>query len=107
MRATLHILEKFEDMEAVEELQRIVWPGSELDIVPAHMLMAASHNGGLVIGAFTDEFVSTFEQAANFAARKTRYIDWPERPPRRLMCPKRLSLHPQLESCGKDRLISA
>jgi predicted GNAT superfamily acetyltransferase len=39
-------------MEAVEELQRFVWPGSEIDIVPAHVLLAASHNGGLVIGAY-------------------------------------------------------
>jgi predicted GNAT superfamily acetyltransferase len=42
-------------MEQVEELQRIVWPGSETDVVPAHMLLTAAHNGGLVLGAFDDE----------------------------------------------------
>lgn len=48
----LRILDKPDEMEAVEQLQSLVWPGSEIDIVPAHMLLAAAHNGGLVIGAF-------------------------------------------------------
>lgn len=61
MRTTIRILESPEEMEAVEQLQRLVWPGSELDIVPAHMLLAACHNGGLVIGAYLEEFRSTFE----------------------------------------------
>ncbi|HWQ83894.1 MAG TPA: hypothetical protein VN363_04970, partial [Anaerolineales bacterium] len=47
----LHILEEPEEMEAVERLQSQVWPGSETDIVPAHLLVTAAHNGGLVIGA--------------------------------------------------------
>jgi predicted GNAT superfamily acetyltransferase len=42
-------------MTAVEALQRLVWPGSETDVVPAHMLITAVHNGGLVVGAFADE----------------------------------------------------
>jgi predicted GNAT superfamily acetyltransferase len=49
---TLHILENPEDFKAVEDLQRVVWPGSEVDIVPAHLLLTAAHNGGLVIGAY-------------------------------------------------------
>jgi predicted GNAT superfamily acetyltransferase len=48
----IKILEAPEDMTAVEELQRTVWPGSETDVVPAHMLITAIHNGGLVAGAF-------------------------------------------------------
>jgi predicted GNAT superfamily acetyltransferase len=51
----IKILENPEEMTAVEELQRAVWPGSETDVVPAHMLITAIHNGGLVIGAFIDE----------------------------------------------------
>lgn len=47
----IHILETPEDMQQVEELQRIVWPGSETDVVPVHLLVTAVHNGGLVIGA--------------------------------------------------------
>jgi predicted GNAT superfamily acetyltransferase len=51
----IKILESPEDMTAIEELQRTVWPGSETDVVPAHMLITAIHNGGLVAGAFTGD----------------------------------------------------
>jgi predicted GNAT superfamily acetyltransferase len=50
----IKLLESPEDMTLVEDLQRAVWPGSETDIVPAHMLITATHNGGLVIGAFRE-----------------------------------------------------
>ena len=50
----IKILESPEDMTAVESLQRAVWPGSETDVVPAHMLITAVHNGGLVVGAFVE-----------------------------------------------------
>lgn len=48
----IRLLETPEEMTAVEELQRAVWPGSETEIVPAHLLITAVHNGGLVLGAF-------------------------------------------------------
>ncbi len=48
---TIRLLEDHEEMQAVEDLQRLVWPDSETDVVPAHMLLAVAHNGGLVIGA--------------------------------------------------------
>ena len=51
----IKILETPEDMTAVETLQRAVWPDSETDIVPAHMLITAVHNGGLVAGAFMED----------------------------------------------------
>jgi len=51
---TIRLLESPEEMTAVEELQRIVWPGSEIDIVPAHLLITAIHNGGIVMGAFIE-----------------------------------------------------
>lgn len=55
---TIRLLESPEDMAAVEDLQRIIWPGSEVDVVPAHLLITAVHNGGLVMGAFDkDEMV--------------------------------------------------
>jgi len=50
----IKILEAPEDMPAVEALQRAVWPGSETDVVPAHMLITAVHNGGLLVGAFVE-----------------------------------------------------
>jgi predicted GNAT superfamily acetyltransferase len=52
---TIRLLETPEDMTAVEALQRAVWPGSETEVVPAHMLITAIHNGGLVLGAFDDD----------------------------------------------------
>ncbi len=48
----IRLLETPEDMTAVEDLQRAVWPGDETEIVPAHLLITAAHNGGLVLGAF-------------------------------------------------------
>ena len=40
-----------QEMEQAEDLQRSVWPGSETDIVPAHLLLTVASNGGLVLGA--------------------------------------------------------
>jgi predicted GNAT superfamily acetyltransferase len=55
---TIHLLETPEEITAVEALQRQVWPGSETDVIPAHMLLAAIHNGGLALGAFVgDELI--------------------------------------------------
>ncbi len=52
---TIRLLESPEDMTLAEDIQRAVWPGSETDVVPAHMLITAAHNGGLTLGAFQHE----------------------------------------------------
>jgi predicted GNAT superfamily acetyltransferase len=52
---TIRILVTPEEMEQVENLQRIVWPGPETDIVPAHLLVTLGNEGGLVFGAFDGE----------------------------------------------------
>lgn len=52
---TIHTLTLTEEMEKVEELQRIIWPGSEVDIVPGHMIKTVARNGGVVLGAFAGE----------------------------------------------------
>ena len=51
----IRLLDTPEEMTAVEALQSAVWPGSETDVVPAHMLITIAHNGGLVLGAFVEE----------------------------------------------------
>jgi predicted GNAT superfamily acetyltransferase len=51
----IRLLETIEEMSAVEALQREVWPGSETDVVPAHVLITAAHNGGVLLGAFVDD----------------------------------------------------
>jgi predicted GNAT superfamily acetyltransferase len=48
----LRSLETPEDMAQAEDLQRAVWPGSETDIVPAHLMVTLAHNGGVLLGAF-------------------------------------------------------
>jgi predicted GNAT superfamily acetyltransferase len=48
----LKILDTNEELIAVEDLQRLVWPGNETEIVPSHLLLTAVHNGGLIVGAF-------------------------------------------------------
>jgi len=57
---TIRLLDSPEEMSAVEELQRIVWPGNETEVVPTHVLITAVHNGGMVIGAFVKEEIIGF-----------------------------------------------
>lgn len=51
---TIRPIETEADYEAVEALQRLVWPGTDTDVVPRHLLKTAADNGGLVLGAFVD-----------------------------------------------------
>lgn len=40
-----------QEMAQIEDLQRQVWPGSETDVVPAHLLLTIAQNGGVVLAA--------------------------------------------------------
>ncbi|MBN2387555.1 MAG: GNAT family N-acetyltransferase [Anaerolineales bacterium] len=51
----IRLLETPDEMILVEGLERMVWPGSETDVTPYHLLLTAAHNGGLVLGAFVGE----------------------------------------------------
>jgi predicted GNAT superfamily acetyltransferase len=55
MEYSIQLIEETYQLSLVEALQRQVWPGSEIDILPTHILKASIHNGGLLIGAFTNE----------------------------------------------------
>ncbi len=55
MTIQIRLIESPEELLAVEELQRLVWPGNETDVVPVHLLRAAVDHGGLVIGALEGE----------------------------------------------------
>jgi len=59
-RYTIRLLEKPEEMNAVIELQRVVWPGSETEVTPAHVLITAAHNGGLILGAYEEDILIGF-----------------------------------------------
>jgi len=48
-------LTKVEEVTQLEALQLIVWPGSEADVVPGHMMLAIARNGGLMLGAFHED----------------------------------------------------
>ena len=56
----IRLLETPEDLTAVEELQKLVWPGDDTEIVPVHMLLATLHGGGLVIGAYDGDMLVGF-----------------------------------------------
>jgi predicted GNAT superfamily acetyltransferase len=51
---TIKIIENMAEMHQAEQLQRLVWQESEIDIIPAHLMNSAVHNGGLLIGAYAD-----------------------------------------------------
>ena len=51
---TIRPLTSISDFHVAEELQRQVWPGSELIIAPLHILLTVAQNGGVVIGAWDD-----------------------------------------------------
>jgi len=69
-KTTIHTLTSIEDMEKIEGLQRIIWPGSDVDVVTAHIIKTIALNGGVVIGALEGEeligFVYGFLGATEF-----------------------------------------
>jgi predicted GNAT superfamily acetyltransferase len=48
------------DFQKAEALQQLVWPGSEIDVVPAHLMLTIAHHGGLALGAFDGELLAGF-----------------------------------------------
>jgi predicted GNAT superfamily acetyltransferase len=94
----IKILETPEEMTAVEDLQRIVWPGSETDIVPVNILIATIHNGGLVIGAFMEK------QLIGFVFGFPGLESTPDGP-RPKHCSHMLGIHPQHRDSGVGFLL--
>ena len=80
-------------MTAVEALQRAVWPGSETDVVPAHMLITAVHNGGLLVGAFVNEQLVGF--VFGFPG-----IEFTPDGPRPKHCSHMMGIHPAQRDAG-------
>jgi predicted GNAT superfamily acetyltransferase len=84
---TIRLIETPEEMSRVEGLQRVVWPDSETDVVPLHMLITAVHNGGLVLGAYLEEEIIGF--VFGFPG-----LDWPPDGPRPKHCSHMMGIHP-------------
>jgi predicted GNAT superfamily acetyltransferase len=89
----IKVLESPEDMAAIEALQRDVWPGSETDVVPAHLMITAVHNGGLVVGAFVDDRLVGFV----FGFPGIEFIPDGPRPKH---CSHMLGIHPDQRDSG-------
>lgn len=55
MEIKIKSIESPDEMTQVEEVQRLVWEGSETEVVPAHMLIAAVQHGGILLGAYVED----------------------------------------------------
>lgn len=96
----IKILDTIEHLEEVEDLQRIVWPGSETDVVPAHLLITTVHNGGFVIGAFpTENGVKSSASLVGFAYGFPGLYSTPDGP-RLKHCSHQLAVHPEYRGQG-------
>ncbi|MBI3164197.1 MAG: GNAT family N-acetyltransferase [Anaerolineales bacterium] len=89
----IRLLDTPEDLRLVEELQRAVWPGSETDIVPMHMMITVVHNGGLALGAFEEERIIGFVYG---------FPGLEETPdgPRLKHCSHQMGIHPDYRDSG-------
>lgn len=95
---SIHILDTAEQMFAIEDLQRQVWPGNDTEIVPAHLLVTAAHNGGLVLGAY---------QAGSLIGFAFGFPGLYETPdgPRLKHCSHMLGVHPDYRDHGIGYLL--
>jgi predicted GNAT superfamily acetyltransferase len=92
-RWKLRPLDTPEDMAAVEALSMVVWPGTELDVVPGHLLLTIAHNGGLVAGAFDGDRLIGF--VFGFLGLDERWY-----PAKLKHCSHQLGVHPEYRSAG-------
>jgi predicted GNAT superfamily acetyltransferase len=90
---TIRLLETPEEMRLMEEIQRVVWPDSETDVVPLHLLITAVHNGGLALGAFVEEEMIGF--VFGFPG-----IDTTPDGPRPKHCSHMMGIHPDYRDSG-------
>ncbi len=93
LRWHIRRLETPAEMAAVEALSQIVWPGSDLDVVPGHLLLTAAHNGGLVAGAFDGDRLVGF--VFGFPG-----IEGSADGPRVKHCSHQLAVHPDYRGLG-------
>ncbi len=96
----LRIIETPAEISAVEHLQRLIWPGNETEIVPVHMLVAAIHNGGLLVGAYREaEKPKIFDELIGFVFGFPGMYFTPDGP-RPKHCSHLLGVHPDYRDKG-------
>ncbi len=100
--AAYHIrtIDQPNELAQVVELQRLVWPGSDVEIVPSHLLLTAAHNGGLMAGAFVEETLVGFVFS---------FLGFHERQGRRWLkhCSHMLGVHPEFQDAGIGRALKS
>lgn len=96
---SLRILENAAEMTQVEQLQRLVWPGDDIEVIPLHLLITAVHNGGLVIGAYAEG-----ERLVGFTFGFPGLYDTPDGP-RPKHCSHMLGVHPDYRDRGLGYLL--
>lgn len=55
MSITIRPINTLPEYHAVEDLQREIWGAADVEIMPHDLMLTAHKNGGLVLGAFSDE----------------------------------------------------
>lgn len=93
MNPNLILIENAEKAAEVEALQRFVWPGDETEILPVHILLAAVHNGGLLIGAYQRGSAEIEETLIGFVFGFPGMYQTPDGP-RLLHISQMLGVHP-------------
>jgi predicted GNAT superfamily acetyltransferase len=100
----LRILTEAEDFLAVEELQRIVWPGNETEVIPTHLLISAVKHGGICIGAYTGGATDDKGQLVGFVFGLPAIYHTPDGP-RLMHYSHMLGVHPDHRSEGLGFLL--
>ncbi|HJW90266.1 MAG TPA: GNAT family N-acetyltransferase [Anaerolineales bacterium] len=96
----LKILDNPNELQAVEALQRQVWPGNETEVVPVHMLVAVVHNGGLLVGAYRSaDAGEDQEELIGFVFGFPGFYNTPDGP-RLKHCSHMLAVHPDHRDHG-------
>ena len=52
IKVTIAPFRNLADYKSCEDIQREVWHSQDIDVVPAPMLLAAVHSGGIILGAY-------------------------------------------------------
>lgn len=89
----LRLIHTPEEVVEVEALQRVVWPGGDLEVVPGHVLLTVADSGGLVAGVYIGDRLAGF--VWGFLG-----LDTTTHPPSFKHCSHQLGVHPDFRSTG-------
>jgi len=99
---TIRSLESHRDFADLEDLQRLIWPGNDLTVIPSHFLISAAQNGALALGAFDADRLVGF--AFGILGTDGRESNRPAMA--RLKCySHQLGVHPEYRSHGVGRQL--